>query len=290
MTTRTCRSGFTLVELAIVLVIIGLIIGGVLVGQDLIKAASIRSVITDVEKINAATTTFRSKYSGLPGDLLNTYATQFGLNSTTSDVNRDGSAGKGDGTGIIEACAPIANGFGCETGLFWSDLSRVALIASTYNTYTSTGTVTAGTLSNYSPRTRLRDAAYLSVFNSASRNYLALGSQAVGAALAGAAGTLTIDADTSTSGLTPLDARGIDEKLDDGAPLTGTVVALKTGALVANLDLTVNNGTTGFLNAGNASAAANRCVNGTTLSASYTSTTDPFQTNPACAISIRASF
>ena len=53
------RSAFTLVELAIVLVIIGLIVGGVLVGQDLIKAAQIRSVVTDIERYNAAATTFR---------------------------------------------------------------------------------------------------------------------------------------------------------------------------------------------------------------------------------------
>jgi prepilin-type N-terminal cleavage/methylation domain-containing protein len=46
------RQGFTLVELAIVLVIIGLLVGGILVGQDLIKAATVRTTVSDIEKIN----------------------------------------------------------------------------------------------------------------------------------------------------------------------------------------------------------------------------------------------
>ena len=63
------RSGFTLVELSIVLVIIGLIAGGVLVGRDLIEAAAIRQQITQVERFKTAVQTFRTKYNGLPGDL-----------------------------------------------------------------------------------------------------------------------------------------------------------------------------------------------------------------------------
>jgi prepilin-type N-terminal cleavage/methylation domain-containing protein len=63
------QAGFTLIELSIVLVIIGLIVGGVLVGQDLIKAAEIRATISQYEKYNAAMNTFRTKYNGMPGDL-----------------------------------------------------------------------------------------------------------------------------------------------------------------------------------------------------------------------------
>src|SRR3954468_21990802 len=90
--------GFTLIELSIVLVIIGLIVGGVLVGQDLIRAAEIRATVGQYEKYNTAINTFRSKYNGLPGDIVGPGA--FGLYSTSMDGS---AAGLGDGNGLVEA-------------------------------------------------------------------------------------------------------------------------------------------------------------------------------------------
>jgi prepilin-type N-terminal cleavage/methylation domain-containing protein len=52
------KSGFTPIEMSIVLVIIGLITGGILAGQDLIKAAGIRATISQLENFNTATYTF----------------------------------------------------------------------------------------------------------------------------------------------------------------------------------------------------------------------------------------
>jgi prepilin-type N-terminal cleavage/methylation domain-containing protein len=78
------NQGFTLIELSIVLVIIGLIVGGVLVGQNLIAAAAVRAQISQIEKYQTAANAFRGKYGYLPGDIPNPYATQFGFQSRGS--------------------------------------------------------------------------------------------------------------------------------------------------------------------------------------------------------------
>lgn len=86
--------GFTLVELAIVLVIIGLIVGGVLAGQMLIRSAEIRKHVTQLDKFNAATNTFRLKYACLPGDCKNASSLGFtgAYGNSANQVN-----GNGDG-------------------------------------------------------------------------------------------------------------------------------------------------------------------------------------------------
>lgn len=61
--------GFTLVELAIVLTIIGLLIGGVLKGQELIKNARITATIAQIESYRAALNTFRDRFDNTPGDM-----------------------------------------------------------------------------------------------------------------------------------------------------------------------------------------------------------------------------
>lgn len=70
-----CLQAFSLVELSIVLVILGLLTGGILAGQSLIRAAELRSVTSDLGRYSAASRTFRDKYMGVPGDLLT--ATRF---------------------------------------------------------------------------------------------------------------------------------------------------------------------------------------------------------------------
>jgi len=64
-------AGFSLLELSIVLVIIGLIAGGIVAGSSMIRAAELRAVLTELTQYQTATNTFRDKYLGLPGDLRN---------------------------------------------------------------------------------------------------------------------------------------------------------------------------------------------------------------------------
>ena len=95
MSQRLTKSGFTLIELSIVLVIIGLIVGGVLVGQDLIRAATVRAQISQIEKFNTAANTFFGKYGYLPGDIKDPEASNFGF------APRGPMPGEGDGNGLI---------------------------------------------------------------------------------------------------------------------------------------------------------------------------------------------
>ena len=141
-TTKNKNIGFTLIELSIVLVIIGLIIGGVLLGNDLINAAAIRSQISQIEKYQTAVRTFQGKYGYLPGDIPDPTATQFGF------LARGTNQGEGDGNGILEN----SSGGGCnvvgncgnsfsplagELMLFWADLSQTGLIEGNFTTYAS---------------------------------------------------------------------------------------------------------------------------------------------------------
>lgn len=68
------QHGFTLVELSIVLVIVGLIIAGISMGSSLVHSAQLQSVITEQSNFIAAINSFRSKYSQLPGDMNNANA------------------------------------------------------------------------------------------------------------------------------------------------------------------------------------------------------------------------
>src|SRR6266576_5010763 len=66
MTNR--RQGFTLVEIAIVLVIIGLLLGGILKGQEMITQAKIKNVIADFSGVSAAYHGYVDRYKRIPGD------------------------------------------------------------------------------------------------------------------------------------------------------------------------------------------------------------------------------
>lgn len=88
------QQGFTLVEIAIVLVIIGLLLGGILRGQELIQGARVRNIIDQQNGIKAAFFGFQDRYRGIPGDLTAAQVQQIGggvLVATTF------------GNGVIEA-------------------------------------------------------------------------------------------------------------------------------------------------------------------------------------------
>jgi prepilin-type N-terminal cleavage/methylation domain-containing protein len=114
MKPSSASTGFTLVELAIVLMIIGLLIGGILKGQELIENARIVKVVQMFKSYSAAEITFLDSYGSSPGDILNP-STRLS-NCTTTPCST-----AGNGNGVI-------GGFGSEQTTFWIHLVRANLI------------------------------------------------------------------------------------------------------------------------------------------------------------------
>ena len=109
--------GFTLIEIAIVLVIIGLLLGGVLKGQELITGARVRNLISQQDGIKAAFFGFQDRYRALPGD----YA--------AASTNIAGVTIVGNGNGRIEAGT---GGALHEEILVWNHLTAAGFLNGSY--------------------------------------------------------------------------------------------------------------------------------------------------------------
>ena len=106
------QKGFTLVEIAIVLVIIGLLLGGILKGQEMITQAKIKNVIADISGVSAAMYGYQDRYRSLPGD--------------DPKADRWSGATKGDGDGVVEGKWSTT---GTEAINFWDHLRRAGFVS-----------------------------------------------------------------------------------------------------------------------------------------------------------------
>lgn len=144
----SARSGFSLVELSIVLVILGLLTGGILAGQSLIRAAEMRSVVSDYQRYIAATQSFRDKYLALPGDMNN--ATRFWqrqVNDATCVTNSSAAVvatGVCDGNGDGAVWVGTAVSVSAEAFQFWRQLAAAGLVEGTYSGLAGPATPAAG--------------------------------------------------------------------------------------------------------------------------------------------------
>jgi prepilin-type N-terminal cleavage/methylation domain-containing protein len=115
---KQIQRGFTLVEIAIVLVIIGLLLGGILKGQELITNAKVRNVADQQNAVKAAFFAFQDRFRSLPGD----YPTN--LASANIPNVKEG----GDGNGVIESKA-TGGGSAIESVLAWNHLANAGFIS-----------------------------------------------------------------------------------------------------------------------------------------------------------------
>jgi prepilin-type N-terminal cleavage/methylation domain-containing protein len=213
---KKSQSGFTLVEIAIVLVIIGLLLGGVLKGQELIEQSKIKRVINDFNSINAAYYTYQDRYRYMPGDDLNA-ATRWTtiIGGTTPAVN-------GNGNSIITGTlAQVFTGGTNESGYAWQHLRASGLVTGDLST------VAASEIPETTP------------FNS--RYGIGASADAFGFGIV----------PVYCASLPPKAAEQLDRQLDDGNPQTGNIRAGVPNATVNTAPAAATAGTATYVDAPN---------------------------------------
>lgn len=214
MLNRPCtrsKAGFSLVELSIVLVILGLLVGGILAGQSLIRAAELRAVSSEKDRFTTALGAFRDKYFALPGDF--SKATDFGW----------ANGGNGNGNGMIEASATAAQN---EASTFWTHLSSAGLIE---GNFTNVPNTTAFTLGTHNPRSKINTAGwnvlYLGNIVAANTDHFpGTYGNALFFGANGAAGAYSLPGEV----IKPEEAWNLDTKVDDGRPDLGGVLTMES--------------------------------------------------------------
>jgi prepilin-type N-terminal cleavage/methylation domain-containing protein len=191
------QSGFTLVEIAIVLVIIGLLLGGVLKGQELITQAKIKNIANDLNGMTAAVYGYQDRYKRLPGDDQGAAARWLNPVAVSGDGNAQ--VGELNNAAVIDCSASVL-----ENCQFWHHLRLAGFIG---------GDTAAGVPGRLSPQ-------------NASGGVLHVQQGALG--LSG----LSI----CTTNLLGKIANAIDAQFDDGNPATGQVrgIAAAGGAYLLN--------------------------------------------------------
>lgn len=221
------QQGFTLLELSVVIVIIGLLVGGILVGRDLVRSAELRATIGQIDKYNTAVQTFKLKFDAIPGDMRQAEALSFGMYNMTAATP----SGFGDGNGLIEGGGTDATG---EPLAFWRHLFEAGYVDGALGVQSNSilvqasGRVTADVtiVSQSLPGTELTPENYFITYSANGLNYFSI---------------MPVDSITTagayvfnTTGVSPINAFNIDVKLDDGKPNIGAIIARGISAVNAN--------------------------------------------------------
>jgi len=203
------NNGFSLIELSIVLIIMGLIIAGALAGNDLLNTAKLRAVVSETSEYVTAIHNFKIQYEGLPGDLKT--ASSFwttAQNGGTAVQNGDGNSRIGTGASSDKA----------EPYYAWNHLSLSKYLPGTF-TGSSAANATIGV--NIPGSKYIASLGYGINYFTVPTYTDALSRQTVGNIIT--IGKGTTDAYPSGAIFTPSDALYLDEKMDEGTPDSGKI-------------------------------------------------------------------
>jgi prepilin-type N-terminal cleavage/methylation domain-containing protein len=209
------QSGFTLIEIAIVLVIIGLLLGGVLKGQELINSAKVKNLATDFRNVPVFVYGYQDKFRALPGDDANAGTH---LTGTVTAIVQAGSGVTGNGTlnGIWN------DSTASETNMFWQQI-RLAGLAAGPTAYVP------GTALNLQPTNAVGGLIGIS---SAAQSPIS---------------TLTGSYIVCSDGIAGKFAKQLDITMDDGQSDKGSMQAVTAGTTVPTAGITPLNDDTTYL-------------------------------------------
>lgn len=218
------RAGFSLVELSIVLVILGLLVGGVLGGRSLIRSSELQATVKEIENYKSAILIFQNKYRAIPGD--------FAMAERLWGTDPDGCPEHAERVRKRETCDGNRDGVVGNVGnrpeLFraWQHLSNAGLITGSFTGIRGsepTSGAQHAIIGDNVPEARLSGAGFsfqaagmTASWYAPQQNTLLFGSNDAGGA--------SLD-NLIGNALSSTETWGIDSKLDDGKPATGWVMA-----------------------------------------------------------------
>ena len=261
MAKRSTPSGFSLVELSIVLVILGLLTGGILAGQSLIRAAELRGALNEYQRYFMSSKSFVDRYFALPGDFSRAQSfwgvSSLPCNTTCTNAQSTGTC-NGNGNGIIEHLG--SPNLIQENYYFWQHLALAGLIEGNY-----TGRCGAAGSINSIPNQNI-PASRLGRGGWNANTYTLTTGHAVHFNIASNENRMFLGVAQANNWATgaimlPEEAWNLDVKVDDGKPAIGNMITRYWD------DCT-------------------NAVSGATLSADYLLT----HRSPACTIEIKGSF
>jgi prepilin-type N-terminal cleavage/methylation domain-containing protein len=220
------QRAFSLVELSIVLVIVGLLTGGILMGQSLIRNSELQSIVSEVQKYKDAAIAFREQYDALPGDMsdaTNYWGRQINVASCVTNsaaaVATPGAC-DGDGDGLVEWAGAVSTSG--EAFQFWRQLSQSKIITGQFTGLAGSGATTHVVVGTNAPASKLTNAGwgaftfgnYVGDASNFAYNY---------------GSVLTLGGTVSNNWnfmpiMKPEEAWNIDTKVDDGKPGAGNVI------------------------------------------------------------------
>ncbi|MFN7039392.1 MAG: prepilin-type N-terminal cleavage/methylation domain-containing protein [Alphaproteobacteria bacterium] len=202
---NTKTQAFTLIELSIVIIIIGIIIGGILAGNELLKQAKIRGLLNDIQNIQTSINAFKLKFDALPGDFRN--AGKIWTSTTCTDASTNAGC-NGNSDYVITGGGGVD---GQEIYRFWQHLSLGGFIN---GTYTGTSAMTDQYKLSYSSNLYVNIRNVPAFVGGLSNNYLEIGAWNSTLGLA------------SDGAINQIDAYQMDIKTDDSLANSGRFLGI----------------------------------------------------------------